>query len=183
MERQQVVSRYQWDLMLSKSGPDYAVLAMAVHSALQVFHPFTKTSSDGLYPYRLYVYTGALMVPSLMAGLAFVNSGTGYESLGAFCTLPIRPFWYRLALAWIPRYLVALFIIGLAVAIKTYVDSEFHSINEDIVASQTDRLPRLSPIGGSAEAAITTSNTMHQRTFEEGRGSVLLIISAQSALV
>lgn len=145
---------------------------MAVHSALQVFRPFTKTASDGLYPCRMYVYIGALCVPILVAGLAFINPGTGYESLGAFCTLPIRPFWYRLALAWIPRYLVALVIIGLAVAIKIYVDSELHSINRNIVASQTNQLSRLSRIEGSIAAARTTSNTMHHGLLDEGKGSV-----------
>jgi hypothetical protein len=45
-------------------------------------------------------------------------------SQGSFCSLPIRPFWYRLALAWIPRYLVAIIILGLAIAIYTHVGFE-----------------------------------------------------------
>jgi hypothetical protein len=60
-----------------------------------------------------------------MASLAFINPQWRYLSQGAFCTLAIRQFWYRLALAWIPRYLVAIIIIGLAIAIYTYVGFEF----------------------------------------------------------
>jgi G protein-coupled receptor GPR1 len=71
------------------------------------------------------MYAGALLFPSMLAGLAFTNSGWSYIPLGAFCTLPIRPFWYRLALAWIPRYLIALIVIGLAIVIKAYVGFEF----------------------------------------------------------
>ncbi|KAA8627531.1 plasma membrane G-protein coupled receptor [Pyrenophora tritici-repentis] len=104
---------------------DFAVLVIAVHSALQVFNPSSQMTSDGLYPYRRFVYALAFLVPGLMASLAFVNPDWGYISLGAFCTLPIRPFWYRLALTWIPRYMIALIILGLAIAIYAYVGYEF----------------------------------------------------------
>ncbi|OAL54346.1 hypothetical protein IQ07DRAFT_266306 [Pyrenochaeta sp. DS3sAY3a] len=109
---------------------NYAVLVIAIHSALQVFRPRAQSTSGGLYPYRRYVYAGAFVLPTLMASLAFVNEPFGYYSLGAFCTLPIRPFWYRLALAWIPRYLIALIIIGLAIAIYVYVHVEFRSYSK-----------------------------------------------------
>jgi G protein-coupled receptor GPR1 len=148
--------------MFSESGLDYAVFTMAVHSALQVFHPSIRTTSDSLYPCCLYVYVRAFIFLSLMAGLAFVNSGTGYRSLGAFCTLPIRPFWYRLALVWILRYLIALIIIGLAIAIHSYVDLKLRSMNQSIVASQITQLSRASYDEGYTEAAITISNIMHQ---------------------
>ncbi|CAO2654850.1 Nn.00g115830.m01.CDS01 [Neocucurbitaria sp. VM-36] len=106
---------------------DYAVLVIAVNSALQVFRPGRQTTSEGLYPFQRYVYAGAFLIPILMSGLAFINTRWGYQSQGAFCTLPIRPFWYRLALAWIPRYLIALTIIGIAIAIYAYVGFEFRA--------------------------------------------------------
>jgi len=120
---------------------DFAVLVIAVHSALQVFHPSSQITSGGLYPYRRYVYALAVFVPGLMASLAFINPDWGYLSQGAFCTLPIRPFWYRLALAWIPRYTIALIILGLAIAIYTYVGFEFRKFNtasQSIGDSTTD---------------------------------------------
>lgn len=109
---------------------DYGVLVIAIHSALQVFLPGSQATSEGLYPYQRLVYTGALLIPALMAGLAFINKNRGYLSQGAFCTLPIRPFWYRLALTWIPRYLIAMVIICLAIAIYAYVAYKFRSYSE-----------------------------------------------------
>jgi G protein-coupled receptor GPR1 len=109
---------------------DYSVLVIAIHSALQVFRPSASAAGDGLYPYRYHVYVGALLVPSFMAGMAFVNPRWGYMSQGGFCSLPLRPFWYRLALAWIPRYIVAIIVLGLAVAIYTHVGFEFRTFSE-----------------------------------------------------
>ncbi|KAF2873465.1 G protein-coupled glucose receptor regulating Gpa2-domain-containing protein, partial [Massariosphaeria phaeospora] len=106
---------------------DFAVLVIAVHSAVQVFRPSSTARSDGLYPYRHYVYTGGFIIPGIMASLAFINPHWGYMSQGAFCSLPLRPFWYRLALAWIPRYLIAVIILGLAIAIYTHVGFELRS--------------------------------------------------------
>ncbi|KAF3043963.1 hypothetical protein E8E12_001870 [Didymella heteroderae] len=62
-----------------------------------------------------------------MAGLAFINPKNAYVSQGAFCTLPIRPFWYRLAFTWVPRYIIVLTIMGLAIAIYTHVGIEFRA--------------------------------------------------------
>ncbi|KAF2659202.1 hypothetical protein K491DRAFT_558533, partial [Lophiostoma macrostomum CBS 122681] len=108
---------------------DYAVLVMAVHSAIQVFRPSTSTRNDGLYPYRAFVFAGALLIPVLMSSLAFINPHYGYMSQGAWCSLPLRPFWYRLALAWIPRYMIAIIIIVLAVAIYAHVGFEFRAFS------------------------------------------------------
>ncbi|UPX18998.1 G protein-coupled glucose receptor regulating Gpa2 C-term [Ascochyta rabiei] len=119
---------------------DYAVLVMALHSALQVFYPSTLVSSDGLYPYRRYVYVGAFAIPILMAGLAFINPVNAYVSQGAFCTLPIRPFWYRLALSWIPRYIIILIIIGLAIAIYAHVGFEiraYSNVDQSLLSLKT----------------------------------------------
>ncbi|KAF2799030.1 hypothetical protein K505DRAFT_404874 [Melanomma pulvis-pyrius CBS 109.77] len=109
---------------------DYSVLVIAIHSAMQVFRPSALASSDGLRPFRYYVYIGVFLVPTFMAGMAFINPHWGYLSQGAFCTLPIRPFWYRLALAWIPRYLIAIIVLGLAVAIYTHVGFEFRNFSQ-----------------------------------------------------
>ncbi|KAF2492008.1 hypothetical protein BU16DRAFT_422080, partial [Lophium mytilinum] len=104
---------------------DYAVLVIAVHSALQVFQPGRSARTDGLYHYRKLIYLGGISIPIIMAALAFINPTGGYIAQGAFCTLPLRPYWYRLALAWIPRYLIAIIIMGLAAAIYTVVGFEF----------------------------------------------------------
>ena len=114
---------------------------MALHSAIEVFYPSTLVSSDGLYPWRHYVYAGALVVPALMASLAFINPYSGYWFMGSYCQLPIRPFWYRLALAWIPRYIIVLLIVGLAIAIYTHIGFQFRrysTISESMKPSFMD---------------------------------------------
>ncbi|KAF1964586.1 hypothetical protein BU23DRAFT_492045 [Bimuria novae-zelandiae CBS 107.79] len=111
---------------------DYAVLVIALHSALQVFRPSRTIRSDGLYRYRHQVYIGALVIPAAMAGLAFINPRWGYMSQGPFCSLPLRPFWYRLALQWIPRYLIAIIILGLAIAIYFHVGFEFRALHNSM---------------------------------------------------
>lgn len=58
-----------------------------------------------------------------MASIAFANPKDAYITQGTFCYLPPRPFWYRLALAWIPRYLILSTILCVYVAVFIYVRS------------------------------------------------------------
>jgi hypothetical protein len=103
---------------------DYAVLIVANHSALQILRPAERGYSHGLYQYRTSIFLGTFILPALMAALAFVDAGPAYEFLGTLSQLPIRPFRCRLALAWIPRYLIGFIILVLAGAIYAYVDCE-----------------------------------------------------------
>lgn len=64
-----------------------------------------------------------------MCSLAFVAGRQGYIAQGAFCTLPIRPFWYRLAISWIPRYVIMITVGGLYLAIYIHVALQFRSIS------------------------------------------------------
>lgn len=131
-----------------------------------MFRPSNLVRSDGLYPYRYFVYIGALLVPATMAGLAFINPRWGYVSQGAFCSLPRRPFWYRLALAWIPRYAIAIIILGLAGAIYAHVGFEFRSFTETTRPSFATATPILS--AGEMEEGATPDmseppNNPHRR--------------------
>ncbi|KAK8207982.1 G protein-coupled receptor gpr1 [Zalaria obscura] len=105
---------------------DYAILAMSIHMALQIFRPGSSVfGHDGLYRFRHTVIGGWLVVPAFDAALAFVSHDMGYMAQGAFCSLPIRPFWYRLALSWIPRYLIFITVLGIAVRIYRHVGKGF----------------------------------------------------------
>ena len=86
---------------------DFAILVIALHTILHIFRPTKKVGKGGLYPFRHYIYVAWIAFPILAASLAFVNKGNAYVTSGNFCYLPKRPFWYRLALSWIPRYLVS----------------------------------------------------------------------------
>lgn len=185
---------------LSKSWPilnvttDYSVLVIAIHSAIQVFRPSALASSDGLHPFRHYIYVGAFLVPAFMAGMAFINPYWGYMSQGAFCTLPIRPFWYRLALAWIPRYMIAIIILGLAVAIYTHVGFEFRNfsqVGQSIDTSISTITPMLSACdvedataGENSEPPETAERQVHMNS-ERRASSVVheVVVSRRESAV
>ncbi|KAF3003651.1 hypothetical protein E8E13_008105 [Curvularia kusanoi] len=91
-----------------------------------------------------------------MAALAFINPGNAYVSQGGYCTLPIRPFWYRLALTWIPRYIIILTIIGTAIAIYVHVGFKFRGYaktDSNVLSFKTSN----------------DSNTIHHDTQEESK--------------
>ncbi|KAJ4352446.1 G protein-coupled receptor gpr1 [Didymosphaeria variabile] len=77
-----------------------------------------------------------------MAALAFINPLWGYMSQGPYCSLPLRPFWYRLALQWIPRYLITITILALAIAIYAHVGFESRAISNSV----KDTTPSVSAI-------------------------------------
>lgn len=163
----------------SNGGLDYGVLVIAIHSALQVFRPASRGKSDGLHKYRYYIYAGALILPTLMASLAFIRSEQGYLLQGAYCTLPIRPFWYLLALTWIPRYLIALTIIGLAIAIYAYVGLEFRSFRN---ANQGTTITTTNSVVRTADHELVRANTdITQRILDPGRGASSIAHDISSA--
>ncbi|KAF1348031.1 G protein-coupled glucose receptor regulating Gpa2-domain-containing protein [Delphinella strobiligena] len=105
---------------------DVAILFMSVHMSLQIFYPTSKVfGHDGLYRFRHTVLCLFLMLPLISASLAFVNTRHGYISQGPFCTLPLRPYWYRLALTWIPRYIIWFYIMFVALRIYLQVGRGF----------------------------------------------------------
>lgn len=160
---------------------DYAVLVIAIHSALQVFRPSNAIRSDGLYPYRYQIYIGGLLIPAGMAALAFVNPRWGYMSQGPFCTLPMRPFWYRLALTWIPRYCIAIVILGLAIGIYARVGWEFRALSESIKGPKTS-ISTTTPIfstGSVGNCSVSSpEGTSHHPTYFRRGSSVVSVIGS-----
>jgi len=67
---------------------------------------------------------------STQASLAFINKENSYVNDGTYCYLPVRPFWYRLALAWVPRYLIFMIILGIYASIYLYVRAKFRGFTE-----------------------------------------------------
>ncbi|RLV87105.1 G protein-coupled receptor GPR1 [Meyerozyma sp. JA9] len=102
---------------MSIEGSDLAILSFAVHVALLIYRPNVKVNSGsaiegGLYPYRNYVYILSILLPILLAALAFA-SPVSYTPLTNWCYLSTEAVWCRLALSWVPRYviIVAIFVI------------------------------------------------------------------------
>jgi G protein-coupled receptor GPR1 len=107
--------------------PDFAILMIAVHSALCVFNPGGNIGENGLYPYRYTAYALWVIFPILMASLAFLNPFGAYVASPSACYLPVRPFWYRLGLSWIPRYTILIAITAIYLAMNLYVRYIFRS--------------------------------------------------------
>lgn len=103
---------------------------IAVHSAIYIFRPRASRGEGGLHPYRKPAYMLWIGFSLLMASLAFLNGRHAYVAHGTFCYLPVRPFWYRLALDWIPRYIIFLFILGIYASIYFYVRYTFHGFDQ-----------------------------------------------------
>ncbi|KAG0123815.1 G protein-coupled glucose receptor regulating Gpa2-domain-containing protein [Tuber indicum] len=115
---------------------DFAVLVIAVHSALYIFRPgLTAIGEGGLFRYRHSVYVAWLAFSILMPSLAYINSAPAYSAQGTFCYLPVRPVWYRMALAWIPRYIILVTILILYASIYIYVRMKFRTFRSHVGAS------------------------------------------------
>lgn len=113
---------------------DFAVVLIASHSALYIFNPPASIGEGGLYPYRYFAYFLWIALPLLLASLAFTNPTGAYKSGGTSCQLPARPFWYKLALSWVPRYLIFITILSTDVAIYFYVRYKFGSFGTNASA-------------------------------------------------
>ncbi|KAF4884057.1 G protein-coupled receptor GPR1 [Colletotrichum fructicola] len=107
-------------LSVGIEASDIAVVLIALHTAVYIFRPRYSGRQSGLYPHRRIAFAVFILLPLLMASLAFINS-PGYANNGEYCYLPVRPEWTRLALSWVPRYMILLTIVALYAYIYTYV--------------------------------------------------------------
>ncbi|CAD6504646.1 BgTH12-00153 [Blumeria graminis f. sp. triticale] len=118
-------------LTVSIEQADIAVLIIAAHSALFIFQRRPQFKEGGLYPYRHTAYALWCLVPLIMASLVFVRGQRAFVGEGAYCYLPLHPTWYRLALDWIPRYIIIVVILGTYGSIYYYVRQKFHGFTRD----------------------------------------------------
>ncbi|KAI9686167.1 MAG: hypothetical protein M1822_003822 [Bathelium mastoideum] len=98
-----------------------------------------------------------------MAAIAFAHNGYGYSAQLPICTLPVRPFWYRLALMWVPRYIIWTIVLGLAVCVYRYVGGEFGTLSADTVSATASGLDTTTsttakPMGKSGSSPITDTD-------------------------
>jgi len=112
---------------------------IAIHTASFIFSPATSLGQGGLYRYRCYAYILWVVFPLVMASLPFVNPKGAFISQGGFCYIQVRPFWYRLVLSWIPRYLIFFSIICIYIVIYIYVHFQFRGFMADNAHSHKSR--------------------------------------------
>ncbi len=112
-------------LAQATEASDFAALMIALHLVTCVFRPPKRGYQGGLHNFRRWIYLLWALLPILAASLAFVNKGNAYADYGAFCYLPEKPIWYRMVLAWIPRYIVILTIFTAAFIVTIHVHIRF----------------------------------------------------------
>ena len=147
------------DILINSA--DFVVLLIALHTVLTIFNPRNHLDEGGLYRYRYVVYICWIVFPSLTASLAFFAGNNAYLEQGSFCALPIRPFWYRLALAWVPRYIILAFILTVYIAIYVYVGYKFN----DVEIHTTDRSASIESqlTDGASDGSRRSNNCLRKR--------------------
>ncbi|CUM50687.1 uncharacterized protein AC631_04953 [Debaryomyces fabryi] len=116
----------------SIEGSDLAIISFAIHLALLIYRPNDRIKrgnnyEGGLYRYRYVVYAVDILLPILLASLAFIDD-LGYTPLTNWCYIPSRPIWYRLVLSWIPRYLIMVSIIVIYICIYQHVTKQYSNV-------------------------------------------------------
>lgn len=102
-------------LAMGIEASDVAVLLIALHSIMYILRP-----RSGLYPYRRLAYLVYYVFPPIVASMAFIG-GDGYENVGHYCYLERDRGWRRMALSWIPRYIISTAIILIYAFIYFYI--------------------------------------------------------------
>lgn len=133
-------------LAVGFEASDMAVLLIAIHTGLYILRPKQPNGKNGLYPYRKWAYGAYLSFPFLMASLAFIHGPRPYANVGEFCYLPLKPSWPRVALSWIPRFVILLTILFIYVSIYCYVSSLMKRFSrQDPTTAQSPKLDAQKP--------------------------------------
>ncbi|KAI0484824.1 G protein-coupled glucose receptor regulating Gpa2-domain-containing protein [Xylariaceae sp. FL0804] len=117
-------------LALSIEASDIAVLLIAVHTALFIYRPPRNSGAAGLHPYRQVAYACWAIIPIILAATVPITHGK-FDDNGPHCYLPLHPSWYRLALSWLPRYVIFAIIIGTYTWLYFYVYIRFWLFGRD----------------------------------------------------
>ncbi|KAK4125657.1 hypothetical protein N657DRAFT_568720 [Parathielavia appendiculata] len=149
-------------LAVGIESSDVAVLLIALHSAMYIFRP-----RSGLYPYRRLAYLVFYLYPLLAASLAFLQ-GNGYENMGHFCYLRTDRSWERLALSWIPRYIIFAGIVVIYAFIYLYIRRRMgdygRRCSEDMQPSLASMSTNTPPVPPLCYNGLITSTPSSRRT-------------------
>lgn len=100
---------------------DSAVFLIALHWTVYIFRSNKAAGESGIYPYRYLAFAFYVLFPTLMASLAFFTRFPAYVDTGQYCYLPAKPWWDRMSLSWIPRYINMTLIIAMYCASYMYI--------------------------------------------------------------
>jgi len=116
-------------LTFSVEAADLSILIIALHSILYILRPNNALGEGGLYPYRYWILPALLIFPLFASSMVFISDKTPYTTAGTFCYLAKRPIWYRLAFAWVPRYIIIAIILIMYIWIYVYVTIKFRGFD------------------------------------------------------
>ena len=128
---------------------DFAVLILAIHTALSVFST-RYSAGQGLYRFRYGAFLFFIFVALIFSIVAVIPIShtvrSGYTAFNTWCYLRLSPSWYRLALSWVPRIVIMATILIIYIAIfvfvkiqTTAVDKSFSSLTSSGGRSEDSR--------------------------------------------
>ncbi|KAG8167969.1 hypothetical protein KVR01_003658 [Diaporthe batatas] len=130
---------------LGIEASDAAVFLIALHWAVYIFRSNRVTGESSIYPYRYLAFAFYAIFPMLMASLAFLTRFPAYVDTGQYCYLPRNPWWGRMSLSWIPRYINVILIIFMYGASYAYIRTKMRRFSRQHVPIPMSRRERQTP--------------------------------------
>lgn len=100
---------------------DAAIFLIALHWTVYIFRSNRAAGESGIYSYRYLAFAFYALYPTMMASLAFFTRFPAYVDTGQYCYLPVKPWWDRMSLSWIPRYINLTLIVIMYCASYAYI--------------------------------------------------------------
>ncbi|KAI7782485.1 hypothetical protein LA080_013484 [Diaporthe eres] len=132
---------------------DSAVFLIALHWTVYIFRSNRAAGESGIYAYRFLAFAFYVLFPTLMASLAFFTRFPAYVDTGQYCYLPAKPWWDRMSLSWIPRYINMTLIIAMYSASYLYIRITMRRFRRHHASGL------VSPRTGAAEPALEFTET------------------------
>lgn len=124
---------------------DAAVFLIALHWTVYIFRSNKAAGESGIYPYRYLAFAFYVLLPAMMASLAFLTRFPAYVDTGQYCYLPAKPWWVRMSLSWIPRYINMTLIIAMYCASYVYIRKKMRRFSRQHVSVPTSHRERRIP--------------------------------------
>lgn len=130
---------------MSIEASDATVFLIALHWTVYIFRSNRVGGESGIFPYRYSSFAFYALFPVLMASLAFCGGSPAYIDTGQLCYLPATPWFYRMSLSWIPRYVNMTSIIGMYCASYVYIRVTMRRFSRQHASISTSHRERRMP--------------------------------------
>lgn len=113
--------------ILTHVAADLAVLLLITHVSFQILPPLCiSRSQDGLWRLRYWLLGVSVLLPTANALIPFFRmpKDIAYNFDGIYCSVFSGSLWLSLALSWIPRYILWLYLLGLLLRLYVYIHAQ-----------------------------------------------------------